>query len=343
MTDMQPMKPKNFWERPEGVTGGLFMAALVLGGGYLLYQALPTLITLASNTLYLAGLLAALAAVVYMVLDPKMRNLVWYIYKSIMRSITGVFVQIDPIGILKSYIEDLKDNLGKMNSQISNLKGQMYKLGEMIKQNNANIKNNLNLAGKAKETGREALMVLQARKAGRLQDSNVKLEDLYKRMEVLYRVLTKMYENSEIMLEDLSDQVVVKEQEYKAIKASHSAMRSAMNILSGNSDKKYMYDMALEAMADDVGQKVGEMERFMDMSKNFMDGIDLQNGVFEEEGLAMLDKWEKDGVSFLLGGDKGKIVAKANNAAETLDLNTPHAMPSKADRGGNQYDTFFEN
>ena len=343
MTDMQPMKPKNFWERPEGLTGGIFMAALLLGGGYLLYQALPTLITLASNTLYLAGLVAALAAVVYMVLDPKMRNLVWYIYKSIMRSITGVFVQIDPIGILKSYIEDLKDNLGKMNGQISNLKGQMYKLGEMIKQNNLNIRNNLNLAGKAKETGRESLMVLQARKAGRLQDSNVKLEDLYKRMEVLYRVLTKMYENSEIMLEDLSDQVVVKEQEYKAIKASHSAMRSAMNILSGNSDKKYMYDMALEAMAEDVGQKVGEMERFMDMSKNFMDGIDLQNGVFEEEGLAMLDKWEKEGVSFLLGGDKNKIVAKANSNADTLDLNAaPVSVPSQASRGGNQYDTFFE-
>ncbi|MCC7467419.1 MAG: hypothetical protein IT261_14155, partial [Saprospiraceae bacterium] len=61
MTDMQPIKPKNFWERPEGVTGGIFMAAILLGGGYLLYKALPTLITLASNTLYLAGLLAALA------------------------------------------------------------------------------------------------------------------------------------------------------------------------------------------------------------------------------------------------------------------------------------------
>ncbi|MBN8676843.1 MAG: hypothetical protein J0M29_01380 [Chitinophagales bacterium] len=342
MTDMQPIKPKSFWERPEGVTGGLFMAAIVLGGGFLLYQALPTLIKLASNTLYLAGLLAALAAVVYMVLDPKMRNLVWYVYKSIMRWITGIFVQIDPIGILKSYIEDLKDNLGKMNSQISNLKGQMYKLSEMIRQNQRNIQNNLNLAGKAKETGKEAMMVLQARKAGRLQDSNVKLEDLYKRMEVLYRVLTKMYENSEIMLEDLSDQVVVKEQEYKAIKASHSAMRSAMNILSGNSDKKYMYDMALEAMAEDVGQKVGEMERFMDMSKNFMDGIDLQNGVFEEEGLAMLDKWEKEGVSFLLGGDKNKIVAKSSSPAETLDLNAPIKTPTKQERGGNQYDSFFD-
>lgn len=339
---MQPIKPKGFWERPEGVTGGLFTAAILLGGGFLLYKALPTLIALAENTLYLAGLLAALAAVIYLVLDPKMRNLIWYMYKSIMRWITGMFVQIDPIGILKSYIEDLKDNLGNMNTQISKLKGQMYKLGEMIKQNQANIKNNLGLASKAKEVGRDAIMVLQARKAGRLQESNVKLEDLYKKMEVLYRVLTKMYENSEIMLEDLQDQVMVKEQEYKAIKASHSAIVSAMNIMSGNSDKKYMYDMALEAMAEDVGQKVGEMERFMDMSKNFMDSIDLQNGVFEEEGMAMLDKWEKEGVSFLLGGDKAKIVAKANNSAEVLDLNAPMQMPSKAERGGNQYDTFFE-
>ncbi len=342
MTDLQPIKPKGFWDRPEGVTGGLFMGGLLLGGGYLLYKILPTLIVLAENTLYLAGILAALAALIYVVLDPKMRNLVWYMYKSIMRWVTGIFVQLDPIGILKSYIEDLKDSLGKMNGQISSLKGQMYKLGEMIKQNQRDIKNNLGLASKAKETGRESIMVLKARKAGRLQESNMKLDDLYKRMEVLYRVLTKMYENSEIMLEDLSDQVVVKEQEYKAIKASHSAMRSAMNILSGNSDKKYMYDMALEAMADDVGQKVGEMERFMDMSKNFMDGIDLQNGVFEEEGIAMLEKWEKEGVSFLLGGEKNKIVASANRASEVLDLNAPVAVPTKSERGGNQYDSFFD-
>lgn len=342
MTDLQPIKPKSFFERPEGVTGTIFLAGIVLGGGYLLYKALPTLIALAENTLYLGALLAALAAVIYMVLDPKMRNLIWYMYKSVMRWITGLFVQIDPIGILKSYIDDLKGNLGKMNQQISNLKGQMYKLGEMIKQNQRDIQNNLGLASKAKETGKDAVMVLKARKAGRLQESNMKLEDLYKRMEVLYRVLTKMYQNSEIMLEDISDQVVVKEQEYNAIKASHSAIRSAMNILSGDNDKKYMYDMALEAMANDVGQKVGEMERFMDVSKNFMESIDLQNGVFEEEGLNMLDKWEKEGVSFLLGGDKEKLINKANNPAEVLDLNAPIKVVSKEERGGNQYDNFFD-
>ena len=317
------------------------MAAILLGGGFLLYKALPVLIELAANTLYLAGMLAALAAIVYMVLDPKMRNLVWYMYKSVMRWFTGIFVQIDPIGILKSYIDSLKDNLSKMNTQISSLKGQMYKLNEMIKQNQRDIQNNLGLAGKARETGKDSIMVLKARKAGRLQESNMKLEDLYKRMEVLYRVLTKMYENSEIMLEDLTDQVKVKEQEYKAIKASHSAIRSAQAILTGNNDQKYMYDMALEAMAEDVGQKVGEMERFMDMSRNFMDSIDLQNGVFEEDGMKMLEQWEKEGTSMLLGGDKTKIIAKAKGN-DVLDLNAVHKTPTKSERGGNQYDSFFE-
>jgi hypothetical protein len=37
-------------------------------------------------------LLAALGVIVYVILDPKMRNLVWYMYKSIMRWITGIFV-----------------------------------------------------------------------------------------------------------------------------------------------------------------------------------------------------------------------------------------------------------
>jgi len=339
MTDLQPIKPKGFWQRPEGVAGGLF---LVAGIGAAAYFLLPILKEIVWNTVNLAVGLGVLAALIYMVLDPKMRNLIWYMYKSVMRWITGIFVNLDPIGVLKSYIEDLKDSLGKMNTQISRLKGQMYKLGEMIKQNQRDIQSNLGLASKAKETGKESIMVLKSRKAGRLQESNMKLEDLYKRMEVLYRVLTKMYENSEIMLEDLNDQVVVKEQEYKAIKASHSAIRSAMDILSGNSDKKYMYDMALEAMAEDVGQKVGEMERFMDMSKNIMESIDLQNGVFEEEGLMMLEKWEKEGTSFLLGGDKSKIIAQANNSSEVLDLNKPVHAPSKVERGGNQYDSFFD-
>ena len=267
-------KPKSFWKRPEGVTGMIFLAALLAGGGFLFISLLPTIALLIQNTLYLSIMLMVLAAIVYMVLDPKMRNLVGYMYKSVMRAITGLFVKIDPIGILKSYVEDLKNNLRKMNKQIGQLRGQMHKMKELIVNNEKAIASNLELANKAKSTENKNVMILKSRKAGRLKESNMRLEDLYKKMEVLYRVLTKMYENSEIMMEDISDQVELKEQERKAIHASNSAMRSAMSIIQGDKDKRAMFDMALEAIADDVSQKVGEMERFMDMSANFMSSVD---------------------------------------------------------------------
>ena len=338
---MQEFKKKSFWDKPEGLTGKLFLGAMIIGGGYLFLQILPMLLAGALTALQLALTVAALAAIIYVALDPRARNLISYGYKSIMRWITGIFVTIDPIGILKNYIADLKGNLRKMNTQIGKLRGQMHLLKEMIVKNEREIKNNLSMANRAKNTNKKSIMVLKARKAGRLKDSNLKLDELYTKMEVLYRVLGKMYENSEIMLEDITDQVQVKEQEYKAIKASHSAMNQAKNIISGNNDKREMFDMALDAIANDVSQKVGEMERFMDMTTNFMDSVDLQNGVFEEEGLELLTKWEKESESLLLGNDKNKILNQAHSDSEILDLDSPIKIERESGHN-NQYDSFFD-
>jgi chromosome segregation ATPase len=283
-----------------------------------------------------------LGVIVFTAIDPKARALVGYMYKSFMRWITGIFIQIDPIGILKNYVDDLKDNLKKMNRQMGQLRGQMHKLKEMIINNKKEIESNLDLASKAKKNEDRAIMVLKSRKAGRLKESTMKLEDLYKKMEVLYRVLKKMHENSQIMVEDIQDQVEVKEQERKAILASNSAMKSAMNIIKGNKDKKEMFDRALEAVADDVSQKVGEMEQFMALSENFMQSLDLQNGIFEEEGLKMLEKWENESMSFLLGDEKEKLLVQANDDEDVLDLSEPIATPEKVENRKNQYDNFFE-
>jgi predicted nucleic acid-binding Zn-ribbon protein len=331
-------KQKSFWKRPEGITGTLFMAALVLGGGYLLYTFMPILLTLASNILYLSAMLVALGALLYVVLDPKMRNLIWYGYKSAMRWITGVFVNLDPIGILKTYVEDLENNLGKMRKQIGILRGQMRKLQTLMEDNNKEIDQNMKLAGAARDKGMDQQMLLSSRKAARLQESNSKYQALLQKMELLNRILVKMHDNSEILLEDTRDQVQLKEQERKAIRTSHSAMRSAMSVISGDPDKRAMFDMAMEAVADDVANKVGEMERFMEMSANFMNSIDLQNGVFEEQGMQMLEKWEKESTLMLLNDTK-----KSSSSSDILDLNSlPVSRAEQQKQGGNsQYDNFF--
>jgi len=337
---MDNLTTKSFWQKPEGKAGMVGLAGIILGGGYLLYKALPYLISLTENILYLSLLLMGLGALIYVILDPKIRNLVFYIYKSVVRAITGAFIQIDPIGILRTYIGELKNNLKNMSAQLAIVKGQMQRLKILIEDNQRTIENNLKLASKAKESDKQAIMILKSRKAGRLKESNMRLDDLYKKLELLYRVLLKMYENSEIMLEDIEDQVMVKEQERKAIRASHSAMKSAMNIIAGNSDKREMFDQALEAIADDVSSKIGEMERFMEMSTNFMQSIDLQNGVFEEEGMQLLEKWEKEGVSLLLGSEKDLLINKSKSDNDVIDLDKP--LEKKPSHKTNQYSDLFK-
>lgn len=334
-------KPKTFWQRPEGVTGIVFLAILGIGGAALLGFTLPWLISMLENTVFLVLALMVLFAFVYVLFDPKMRAMTGYGFKAVMRWLTGLFIQIDPIAILKSYVGDLQDNLRNMNRQMNKLRGQMHQLKEIIFNNSKEIESNLQLASRAKDNNNQAMMVLKSRKAGRLKESNMRLDELYKKMEVLYRVLKRMYENSEILVEDIKDQVELKEQERKAIHASTSAMRSAMSIIQGDKDKRATFDMALEAIADDVSQKVGEMERFMAVSSNFMDSIDLQNGVFEEEGLEMLEKWEKETFSKLLGTEKQTILQQAHGDSETLDLNEPIKTPERVGHK-NQYDSFFE-
>ncbi len=340
MTDFSSIdggsKPKSFWKRPEGVTGTIFLVGVVAVFGFLVATNIGALLALVKTTLGLAVTLLALGAIIYMALDPKMRALISYAYKGIMRKITGIFVTIDPVGILKSYIEDLEANLRKMGKQIGELRGQARKLKTMMSDNNKEIEQNMLIARKAKEQGNQKAMLLSSRKAARLKDTNSKYAALHSKIGVLYKVLTKMYSNSEILLEDTKDQVKVKEQERKAIRASHSAMKSAMSIIKGDSDKRAMFDASMEAIADDVANKVGEMEQLMEMSSSFMDSVDLQNGVFEEQGLKMLAEYEKKSSLLLLGGTE--------QADEVLDLEMPEkdVQYRSGSSSSDSYDNLFD-
>ncbi len=324
-------RPKSFWKRPEGITGAIFLITIVGGLGFLLLSNAALIGTIVSNTLYLTLALLVLGVLLYMILDRRTRNLFWYMYKSVMRWITGLFVTIDPIGILKNYVDDLEKNLNKLREQIGAIRGQQRKLQTIVDDNSKEIESNMKLAQAARDAGKEQQMLLASRKAARLKESNDKYLQLLSKMDVLQKILSRMHNNSEILLEDTKDQVKLKEQERKAIRTSHSAMKSAMSVIQGDPDKRAMFDAAMENIADDVANKVGEMEQFMEMSANFMESIDLQNGMFEEQGLKMLEEWEKKSSLMLMDGTQG---------LDSLDLNQERPQ-RQAGESSSSYDNLF--
>ena len=126
---------KAFWRRPEGVTGIIFLIGLLVGLGFLIANIIPLLNTLPFAIA--AGLIVF--ATIFAILDPKTRALISYMYKSSMRWITSLFVQLDPIAIMKSYVAELQGKLKDMNKQVAKLRGQMHKLQEVIYNNKKQI------------------------------------------------------------------------------------------------------------------------------------------------------------------------------------------------------------
>jgi phage shock protein A len=297
----QQQRLKTFWQRPEGKLGAVVLIALAVLVVIFAIPIFTFIIGLLQNLVTTILLIVVLGIFIYVLFDKQFRNLVWYMYKSFMRWVTGIFVTIDPIKILETYIDYLYKNLKEMNVHIAKLKGQISKLKTIINKNKQEMEQNLKMAEQAKKKGNKELMAINTRQYGRLKESNERYSALLNKMDILYRVLSKIHRNSGYLIKDTENEVRMRKQEYKAIKAGHTAMKRAMSIIQGDPDKKMMFDMATEAIVEDVHGKIGEMERFIELSGSFIDSVDLQNGIYEQEGLELLEKMEKEGVSFLLG------------------------------------------
>ncbi len=319
MTNQLPsVKKKSFWQRPEGKTGALFLIAGVVVIAVYHIPIFNFITSLLKNTISTIALGAAVAALLYVIFDKRARNLIWYMYKGFMRRITGLFVQIDPIKILENYVDYLKKSMRKMNTHITQLKGQISQLKTIILKNRREMEHSIKLAEQAKKQGKNELITINTRQYGRLKDTNERYQRLLDKMLVLYKVLNKIYVNSGYLIQDTENDVRMRKQELKAIKTSHSAMKRAMSIIQGDPDKRLIFDMATETVVEDIHNKIGEMERFIEVSGNFIDSIDLQNGVYEQEGLEILEKFEKEGSSFLFGEPKDEDLLKIKREENEL-------------------------
>src|SRR5271170_5477866 len=100
--------PKSFWKKPEGKPGMILMAALAGLGAWGLYLALPFLITLVSNMIELGILVGVLVGMIMLVMNGTVQSLAKNIFQSLCRGLAMIYTEIDPIGILRNNLDDMK-------------------------------------------------------------------------------------------------------------------------------------------------------------------------------------------------------------------------------------------
>lgn len=321
--DLTENKQKSFWEKKEGTTGMIFLS---LGGAGLFFAApallvfFTTMVAVVGQAIALVALCTVLAGMLFLITNKKVQTLVSYIFKSVMRGITGLVVEIDPIGIMLSYIDSLKKKREVMETAKIKLQGQITVMKNKIKKYKTDYETAMKTVKIAREQGKDSVFTVQSRHAGRLEKvTSEKYEPLLVQMEVHLRVLNKFFEVTGTVIDDLTNEVLVRKDEREMMLSSYSAMTAAKKIINGGTDEKELFDQAMDFVVADFGMKMGEIESFIESSHGFVEGLDLQNDVYQADALEKLKEWEAKSGSLLLSSSEKQMLIE-NKATSVYEL-----------------------
>jgi hypothetical protein len=312
--------PKSGWSRPENYTQWIPIIALGATGFYFLDKILPIVDRVLENGIYTVGLGLTLAALVGIVMSKDLHQVFWSFYRSGIRWLTNFVIRIDPISILRDGIKRVKANLANMSASEAELAKQERQLEQLIESNTKEYGENMKMMSAAKkrvaggDKSMKGKMILSARQAGRLEESNMTYQGLLNKIKAYRAITARVREGAEIVAEDMEQTVQNEIIKRNMVRSAYKSLMNAKKVMQGD-EKRELYDMALESLADDYFSKIGEMEQFMDESKSFLDGMDLQNGIYEEDALTKLDEWEKktDGILSV-----GKTRIRVDDESEDL-------------------------
>lgn len=312
----------SFWQKPEGTLG----MVVALGAVGVLLWFLPlivvTLLVLAQNIVHLSLLVGGLFGAAYVLSDRQNWTYLSYGYQVVMRRLAmALLITKDPIGILKAYVRRLKKRAGHMKEKRIALAGQMATLKRGIEQNERAAQQAVEMAGVAKQRQKPAQFALQARQAGRLRESNKGLVEVYRVQESLLRGLDKYVECAETLAADIGNEVQVQAAKRQLILGSYGIMKEVRAMLSPEANReKELFDQTMEYLVDDNGKKVGEIEGFIEMSAEFIDSLDMKNGVYDAEAMKAIEEWERKGDALLLDSPPERL------ALPTVEVEKEPAM-----------------
>ena len=94
------------WQQPEKMAGRVVMLGLAGAAVYYWGVILPFLVDMVFDTVKLGIGLGVLFVLFLLATNKRIHAGLWYAGQRILRSMAGIFVNTDPIGIMESYISN---------------------------------------------------------------------------------------------------------------------------------------------------------------------------------------------------------------------------------------------
>jgi hypothetical protein len=332
MPDTQALpgfSPKKWWEKPEGKMAlvpviGIAVLLFLFGGpiGNFIVNAVD-------NLLHLVVVAIALFVILFLLFDKHFRMFLSYLYLGLMRWLVSAFVSIDPISVLKSYLEKMKDKKDEFQSAMNDLNGQKVSIEQDLKKDTKAYNDCANQYSAAKKQNNQRVADINGKQMARLNEILAQEQQALQKMLTVLVVLTRYRDVCDDTIQDWSNEIAFRDRQQKQSRSINKAMRAAMGILKGLPDDEQARDIALEKLEHEYAQKMGEVEQALDVTKAIVSGADVKDAAAIEQADRLYEDWKSSNGQVQFGGvSKQQLIAGAENQARlTLPLGTPTPVP----------------
>lgn len=317
------------WEKPGGTTGMIVLGVVVGAIAINITPIMNFIAAACASTLSAIGMAAALFLVLYCLFDPRIRNIGSTIYFMIMRKIEGLLVDYDPISIVKRKIMQMNKKIQEITDNMGKLRGLIDKSEKRIQDKKKQCDHDFQLLNKYKEAGKAQDAAVYERQVTRLTEVIKNSETRLIQSKQWYEIMGKLKHQAELTVLDATNEVNERVEEWEMIKAQHKAFTSIVGIINGKDDQFSLFTRAMDHMADDISQKLGEMSFIIEETGGLMSKIDMDNLVMSDKANALLAQYNSGGLDAVLLGSFAKQPiehAPAENVefkeAEFTNLNT---------------------
>ena len=240
-------------------------------------------------------MIIGLAGIIYLLCDPKFRKICSATYFMLMRKLTGLVIEIDPIAIVEQRIRDMQKKSADIKKVMGDLRGCIIRSKNDIQNDTKEMRNCMDEAQVSERNGNVAMATIQKRQALRLKES---LDDqllALKNSEMWFEKLKKLEEYANLTIQDVTNEVNIRKKTFERIRAQHKAFKSVMSIVKGDPDELAMFTDAMDFMAKDISDKIGEI----DSTTGMLADLDAKNGVANMRAEELLERYNKSGIDSL--------------------------------------------
>lgn len=281
---------QSFWDKPEGTAGMIVAASAGLAVLYGAYKAMPYIENLLENTFYAAAFGAGALGIAYVLIDGSLRNRMGLLYQLLMEKLTYSIIKYDPFGVMREMQKRAAKKLAYADEQ-------MLKVAEQA----STVKTELE--GMKKEQDEVASTVSWMQRNGKSQevinDEASKLTILSQSIDRLsksydvtygfYSHLKRVKEEFERYEKKIGWEINLREREYKAINAVVSATQIMRAFIKGSDADIQTRNRAMAYVNVDYAEKLGRIESAMEDSTKFLEKADMQNAIYADKGLQLLE------------------------------------------------------